>query len=120
MQIGQSELLCIIDDDRICIRYVDATLHNARGDQYIVFLHSDEDGLIDGRSDVWDASGDFLSDRWLSSTVESMYGSMAVVKTVTFTTSRVEESFAYASSSWWDEYGGSIHPICQFGPDQQR
>ena len=38
MQIGQSELLCIIDDDRICIRYVDATLHNARGDQYIVFV----------------------------------------------------------------------------------
>lgn len=38
MQIGQSELLCIINDDRICIRYVDATLHNARGDQYIVFV----------------------------------------------------------------------------------
>ena len=90
------------------------------GDQYIVFLHSNGEELIDGRSDVWDASGDALSDRWLSSTVESMYGSMAVVKTVNFTTSRVEESYANASSSWWDEYGGSIHPICQFGPDQQR
>ena len=38
MQIGQSELLCIIDDDRICIRHVDTTLYNARSDQYVVFV----------------------------------------------------------------------------------
>ena len=38
MQVGQSELLCIIDDDRVCIRHVDAALHNARGDQYVVFV----------------------------------------------------------------------------------
>lgn len=86
---------------------------------YIVFLHSDEDGLIDGRYDVWDASGDYLSDRWISSTVESMYGSLAVVKTVNFTTKSVEENYVNATSEWWDECGASIHPICKFGPNQQ-
>ena len=86
---------------------------------YIVFLHSDEDGLIDGRYDVWDASGDYLSDRWISSTVESMYGSLAVVKTVNFTTKYVEENYVHATSEWWDECGASIHPICKFGPNQQ-
>lgn len=94
-------------------------------DQYIVFISTiwndaGEEEMVDSK--VQSASyskadaGDLMANVWLSSTVELMYGSMQVVKTVDFSDTSVRESYKsqMRDNGWWDEYGGSIHPICQF------
>lgn len=94
-------------------------------DQYIVFLstiwnEAGEEEMVDSKfpTDSYDKAnaGDLMANVWLSSTVELMYGSMQVVKTVDFSDTSVRESYKsqMRDNGWWDEYGGSIHPICQF------
>ena len=47
MQVAQSELLGIVDDDGIGVGHVDAALNNAGGDQYVVFVIDEiEDHLL--------------------------------------------------------------------------
>lgn len=46
-RVGQAELLCVVDDDCVGIRYVDIAFHNAGGDQDIVFVIDEiEDDLL--------------------------------------------------------------------------
>lgn len=58
-----------------------------------------------------DKAGDTQSNQWFSSTVEG-----SAVKIVKFTEELVFESSTMRmdDGQWWDEYGASIHPICQF------
>lgn len=94
-------------------------------DQYIVFItaiesETGEEIMVDSKfpTDSYDKAnaGDVMANVWLSSTVELMYGSTQVVKTVDFSDTSVRESYKSQMKDygWWDEYGGSIHPICQF------
>ena len=38
MQIAQSEVLCLVDNNRVRIRYIDSTLDNSGCNQYIVVI----------------------------------------------------------------------------------
>lgn len=91
-------------------------------DQYIVFIGSwygaNPPFVVDSKVAFTDYSkagaGDELSNIWLSSTVEAINGQS--VKTVEFSEYYVVESYrtSLKNNGWWDEYGGSIHPICKF------
>lgn len=108
-------------------------------EQYIVFWayrEYDDDGNwvgagtpVDGRQrstgDLPEQAGDENSGIWLSSTIELMNsGNDQVAKTVYFNPENgyVAESYLTLGNSnpqlspYWGEFGGSIHPICQFGP----
>lgn len=96
--------------------------------QYVVFIatrwEGDDEVLVDSRfkpsneSDYFNPAyaGDLASNHWLSSTGDKINnGKTDIVKTVYFTEYSVIESYRTSlGSDFWDEFGGSIHPICQF------
>lgn len=107
--------------------------------QYVVFetyyFNMDADGnyiqnpdgsysitMLDCRQTATDYSpastaGDEQANVWLSSTiVKASYGGTQQTSVVTFGETYIQEATKAPGSKggWWEDFGGSIHPICQF------